>query len=797
MPQAVWTVLIENSLIFSVLFFCVWLLKAAFGRRLSAALHYALWAVVVAKLLIPVSFTAQWSPYVLWQNAQRPAAAAPAHAYEQPSGRNAITLPDDELQSGDWAGIPVPNAFPAVPDTSPRPASPSVRVDWASAAVCVWLAGALSMAAWVAFRASRLKRKIARSGAGEPPRWMEEELRRCKEELGVRKDVRLVVQSALPVPATMGLLKTALIVPESLARGCGGERLRHVFLHELAHVRRGDLWAIWVLNALNVVYWFNPLVWLCIRLIHRDMETACDALALEALGAEQRKGYIRTILHFSGRQGSLRTQAAMGLSGGYATMRKRIRGMFLTKRTGRAARICVAALACLMAFAGFTAGCQPTPTKPVIVNKGDNELDDIIAQTPAPTATYQAPEQWEESMQQKNVKVEVKAAIDIPDASQFPVVSVEALQFQQSDVDKAVEAFFGSATPREYTQYTKQYISNVILDMQQHLADLNSGKYKPDEGEKEQLEAAIKQWEEMYRTAPENAVDDGPADTSLKRTETGGNSVTLVADLGGTENATLSVGNNESTLHSAMSFTNYPTSGVVDTKVQPLGGGKPNGVNTAPEEARGLAEGMLEKMGIADMKLSGVGVVSFLATKTEDPGATSDRQAYQFAYVKSFKGIPMNDYASKMYRKDGGDGESIPDYAPVLSPEQVIIWVDDSGVIRFHWTNPTKMGRILSENVSIKGFEEVKELFRRQIFYHAYTPTVEGYTTAIKIEKAVLSYFLQPVKDEPHQYRAIPVWDFIGVDFDNGETPYRDSYEYTYLTLNAIDGSVIDRSLGY
>jgi beta-lactamase regulating signal transducer with metallopeptidase domain len=61
-------------------------------------------------------------------------------------------------------------------------------------------------------------------------------------------------------------------------RSFSTEELRFVFLHELAHVRRRDILMSWLMALLQVVHWFNPLVWFAFSRWRADRELACDAL---------------------------------------------------------------------------------------------------------------------------------------------------------------------------------------------------------------------------------------------------------------------------------------------------------------------------------------------------------------------------------------------------------------------------------------------------------------------------------------------------------------------------------------
>ena len=72
--------------------------------------------------------------------------------------------------------------------------------------------------------------------------------------------------------------------------------LRFVFLHEFAHLKRRDVVLNRLTTALQVLHWFNPLVWLAFARMRADRELACDALALACAGESERQACGATIL---------------------------------------------------------------------------------------------------------------------------------------------------------------------------------------------------------------------------------------------------------------------------------------------------------------------------------------------------------------------------------------------------------------------------------------------------------------------------------------------------------------------
>ena len=78
-----------------------------------------------------------------------------------------------------------------------------------------------------------------------------------------------------------GIARPRIILP-SEAAGWSPERLRVVFLHELAHIKRLDGIVDVFINIALVVFWFHPLVWLACRRLRAERERACDDVVLTA-----------------------------------------------------------------------------------------------------------------------------------------------------------------------------------------------------------------------------------------------------------------------------------------------------------------------------------------------------------------------------------------------------------------------------------------------------------------------------------------------------------------------------------
>lgn len=765
-----------------------WLLR----DRISARLKYALWFLLVLRLLLPATLASPVHLLVIPQNeavsSQVENASGDAARPGQPASAGAADAP--ALVSDDTA------VLPETADAAQTSSTLPMRIGWPEVLLGVWLAGIAAMLLYFFQLSLRMRQRIKKECTAAPES-MNRLLDSLCKSMGLRSRPIILITKWGGSPCLTASLRPKLLLPEQLTAVLDRRQIAFAMKHELTHYRRRDYLVGLLLNLMRCVYWFNPIVWLSASQMLAAMETACDSDIVGGMQDEDRKCYAQTLLTLFNRGGRQDLVLGMAYGNARASAERRIRGVFSKRKSGKGARLAAAALSLVLVLACFTTACQPTPTKPIVVNKGGDVLDKIIAQTPAPTVQYEAPKKWQELINQGNLDVAIDAEINLPDVESFPVIGVEPLQFQGSDVEKAAKVFFGNAVPKNYTADTKEYITKIMLEYKKKLADIENGTYKPEEGEKKSIESYVAKLEKEYKTAPDKEIDDGPADMVLKQDTAGGVSVTLVADLGGEEKAFLSAMNRPRESLSQMSFENYSMNGTADIKVRPLPNEKPAGVNTTLEQAKRAAQDVMERLGITSMALTGTGEVSFLSQKTEDENATSGRQAYELVYSKVYSGIPVTHFESGMPVNQGDSDSKQPAYAPVLSPEQVTVWIDDGGIIRFQWANPTRAGQTLSSNAPVKSFNEIREIFRKQIMYsQGYVP--KDITQKTDISKIVFGYFLQPIKNENNKYRAIPVWDFVGEQYSNGKLFLGGgSYEYSFLTVNAIDGSVINRSLGY
>jgi beta-lactamase regulating signal transducer with metallopeptidase domain len=163
----------------------------------------------------------------------------------------------------------------------------------------------------------RLVRVLQQATPAEAP--LAEVVRQTADQLALRRTPRAVLTDVDCSPFVCGIRQPVVVLPRALAATLSPTELKHVLLHELAHVQRHDLVWGWIGEIARVVYFFHPAVhWLCYRL-RLDRELACDAIAMSHSGknaGEYAATLVRVIRQSSEPTVFKTAAASAGLDGG-------------------------------------------------------------------------------------------------------------------------------------------------------------------------------------------------------------------------------------------------------------------------------------------------------------------------------------------------------------------------------------------------------------------------------------------------------------------------------------------------
>jgi beta-lactamase regulating signal transducer with metallopeptidase domain len=314
-----WPMLWQSSLLIAILL----AIDLVFRLRLRASIRYVLWLVLLVKLLLPPTLALPTSP-AWW-----------LHLSPAKIQTTAVVIYDPQT-------IPT-FAQPAVPDFNPVQPAISFAA-WALVAAGVIGTGLFG---WLLIRWLQVNRKVQDAIQSEKLIPILDEVRGLADSRSKIK-VRLTEDSLSP--AVCGLIRPVILLPRSLVEKLSAGQVRAVLLHELIHLRRGDVWMNCLQMLLQIFYWWHPLLWFANARIRQVREEAVDDSVMLALAGDS-DSYAPTLLEVA-KFAFDRPLTSLGLIGileSHSALRLRIERL-VNFSAPRKSGITLAALFAILAF---------------------------------------------------------------------------------------------------------------------------------------------------------------------------------------------------------------------------------------------------------------------------------------------------------------------------------------------------------------------------------------------------------------------------------------------------------------
>ena len=256
------------------------LLARTMLKRAPKIFSYALWAVVLFRLLCPVSLTTGFS---LMGLIQAPTTEAGRIEY--------VSL--DALRTEKTASTVDVPAADLGQATDTRVESSEVAAEGSvdgliSVASMVWICGVGAMLTFHLLQLLRFRRKL--TGA-------------------IPLHDNIYLSDYISTPFVMGLIHPKIYLPSAISEA----EQSYIIQHEKHHIRRCDHMIKLLAFAAVCIHWFNPLVWLAFALSSKDMEMSCDEAVMSQMGRDIRADYSSSLLQFStGKRVIVGTPLAFG-----------------------------------------------------------------------------------------------------------------------------------------------------------------------------------------------------------------------------------------------------------------------------------------------------------------------------------------------------------------------------------------------------------------------------------------------------------------------------------------------------
>lgn len=504
----------------------------------------------------------------------------------------------------------------------------------------------------------------------------------------------------------------------------------------------------------------------------------------------------------------------------------------------------------MAAAVAMLAGCQKNPDSSIVVNKDMDKLIDQANETGKGMEniadnyeTYQT----QISDTSLMVTVNVDASVDIPEVDKMSVFRVQQAPVTQEMLDKVIEVLIGNETLYNggivLETRTKADIEKEIGEWKSYLENLNPEE--ADEQLRKEYQSTISRLQEEYENAPSEIVWEGnESDGKLHKAEElnsrySGNSFYEweysfnpngeffygVTDGKNGACTSLTVQNNENygnyiRYRKSKHGYEFTSSAIAETDGLEGGSGliweagtewnNPavdigDGTNfveytdesttISEEDAIALSEDFLKKTGLSDnFKYDAGGLYNECLDirKGESADKIGYRKEWILRYSRNINGVSVT-FDNTAKHEEGWEGN---DYVKRYWPIECIEFrITDEGIVGFDYAAPLTIIETVVENSNMKSFDEVKNIFEKMVtIVNAEDSIAENSQgTEIQIDRVVLGYVRVSEADSYNTGLLVPVWDFMGEIKDS----YGVENQGSILAINAIDGSVIDRTLGY
>jgi hypothetical protein len=447
--------------------------------------------------------------------------------------------------------------------------------------------------------------------------------------------------------------------------------------------------------------------------------------------------------------------------------------------------------------------CQPTPSEEVVVNKRETDLYSESEQ--ADIGAYDAPATWSETIENGEVTYSIDATVEVPDVTKYPIIEVEPTYFDYDVLDSIVQKIVPNGTmciedTKLMTKASYQDEINMRLNGIKNV-DTNHTDFSEEQKAAyiEQLQQEIESLMDLYNAAPDKPPSMPISSLAEMRNQSGEyiRSVNVYSE-DGSANYQLFLSDPTSDPREATFRTGFCGSYDVAQAAyvpQVKRIGTFNDLND--ERIEEVATAMIQRIGLADEF-----IFNAIVQMKGDPIGEAAEFTKTYLGIPETYAVPLNDVTQT-------------EYGVSWTTERIEVYLDEGYNVRFiRWNFPSAMGNTVKENVALLSFEQVQGIVRDTLQYYVPDfPLWEGVQhRTLVIERMVLGMMRVKVVDSADDYVLIPVWDCFGYFIDHYAS--QDTSEYvldqnynvkidepggvgSFFTINAIDGSIIDRRLGY
>lgn len=609
-----------------------------------------------------------------------------------------------------------------------------------------------------------------------------------------------------------GLFAPKIYLPSDLP----AKQMVYIIAHEQYHIRRFDHVVKHLSYLALCIHWFNPLVWVAFILSGKDMEMSCDEAVIKRLGDDIRADYSASLLALAmGR----RIIAGTPLAFGEGDTKGRVLNMAKWKRP----KLWVSVTCGILCIAILTA-CAANPLSDIVTSKNDGSFDINVVQSATiskdPDATQDVAYTEEFYSSDGTVLFQMNIEEQLTDAN-MPVVEVAPYFLTEEDAQRVAQVLFGDAEFYEsrsmlIEEFTKSEIQEKIARWAEYTNEEALGQLMPNQAdipdEIDLIKRFIEKYTQMLDTAPDERLRE-PCQWTFKCSEyyhriptedvdeddpDWNDAISAQVELNGIPYVyTASIRDREDYKISNISVylsTNEISPSLLDTYIYY------NKLLRTPEptedqlkEAVDRAQNMLDQMNLGEWKVDQCNIVE-------------NYYGRDSWYAIEVKAVPVFNGAAAL-RQERTDELLLDSHYLFTNTE--FIFSANGDLISFDLESAVEVKDVVNNNVAVMTVEEMMEkakTFLKNSDYYNYgigdpefidRYVEKGIDVGCKIEITHMEYNLARIKmpNEDNCYYYVPGITLVGnIEYYIEETGdlILDYQNKTLVTINGVDGSIIN-----
>ncbi|MEH7094420.1 M56 family metallopeptidase [Neobacillus vireti] len=293
---------IETTIMSSILVALIIGVKILLRNRLTPRWHFLLWMILIVRLLLPWSPDSSYSIYSILSRSYEKAVSIQSHpvvSSENESNQETTTdvsdtsaVTEEERFSTDSEQT---TKNSKTESTVPLEKQKEESISLHTIALYTWLAGVIGLG-FVTYLINRQLHRYIQKQPVITDKRIVKVFENCKQSMSVQQSIPLLLAGKISSPTVLGFFRPRILLSNVYLSQLSDQQLRHIFYHELAHIKRSDVGVNWLMHSLLIFNWFNPILWFAYVCMREDQELACDAYALTFMEEEEKIPYGLTII---------------------------------------------------------------------------------------------------------------------------------------------------------------------------------------------------------------------------------------------------------------------------------------------------------------------------------------------------------------------------------------------------------------------------------------------------------------------------------------------------------------------